>query len=56
MTIEESNKEGNLEEIEPPVSLSGNYTRLIWVIAALLLAAAAAFAVYYYFKKRKKTG
>ncbi len=54
VTIEESNKEGKLEDIEPPVSLSGNYTRIIWLIAAVLLAIAAAAAVYYYLKKRKK--
>ena len=52
--IEETNKEGTLEEIEPPVSLSGNYTRIIWIAAALLLAAAAAVALHRYLKKRKK--
>lgn len=54
VTIEELNKEGALEEIEPPVSLSGNYTRIIWIIAGLLLAAACTFLLYNYFKKRKK--
>lgn len=52
--IEELNKEGNFEEIEPPVSLSGNYTRVIWIIAAILFFAAAAFMLYRYLKKRKK--
>lgn len=54
VTIDELNKEGNLEEIEPPVSLSGNYTRIIWIIAVLILIAAAAAALYFYFKKRGK--
>lgn len=54
VTIEELNKEGTLEEIEPPVSLSGNYTRIYWIIAALLIISVAAVALYLYFKKRKK--
>ena len=54
VTIEEINKEGKFEEIEPPVSLSGNYTRIIWIIAALLIIAIAAFGIYSYLKKRKK--
>jgi hypothetical protein len=51
--IEEFNKDGNLEEIEPPVSLSGNYTRIIWIIAAILVLSAALFFLYRYLKKRK---
>ncbi len=54
VTIEEINKEGKLEEVEPPVSLSGNYTRIIWIIAGLLLLAAAAFLLYRYYKKKRK--
>jgi len=54
VTIEELNKEGKFEEIEPPVSLSGNYTRIIWIIAAILIIAAAAFGLYRYLKKREK--
>lgn len=52
--IEEINKEGNFEEIEPPVSLSGNYTRVIWIIAAILVLAAAVFLLYRYLKKRRR--
>ena len=55
VTIEEINKEGKLEEIEPPVSLSGNYTRIIWIAAGIILCAAAAFLLYRYLKKRRKT-
>ncbi len=53
--IEELNKEGKLEDIEPPVSLSGNYTRVIWIILAVLFAAAAGVLLYRYIKKRRKT-
>jgi hypothetical protein len=55
VVIEELNKEGTLEDIEPPVSLSGNYTRVIWIILVLLLAAAAVVLLYRYIKKRRKT-
>ncbi|MCL1833439.1 MAG: hypothetical protein FWG49_02950 [Leptospirales bacterium] len=54
ITIEEVNKEGNFEEIEPPLSLSGSYKKIIWIAVILLLAAAAIIALYYYFEKRKK--
>ena len=54
VTIEETNKNGEFEEIEPPVSLSGNYKRIIWIIIILLLIAAGIIALYTYFKKRKK--
>jgi len=52
--IEEINKDGKFEEIEPPVSLSGNYTRIIWIIAAILVLSAALFFLNRYLKKRKK--
>ena len=54
ITIEEINKEGKFEEIEPPISLSGSYKRIIWIVVILLLSAAAIIALYYYFKKIKK--
>jgi hypothetical protein len=53
--IEELNKEGTFEDIEPPVSLSGNYIRVIWIILAVLIAAAAGVLLYRYLKKRRKT-
>jgi len=54
VSIEELNKEGKLEDIEPPVSLAGNYTRIIWIIIAVLLITAAAVLIYRYIKKRRK--
>ena len=54
ITIEEINKDGVFEEIEPPIGLSGNYKRIIWIILILLLAAIAVIGIYRYFKKRKK--
>ena len=54
VTIEETNKEGKFEEIEDPISLSGNYKRIIWIIIILLLITAGIIALYTYFKKRKK--
>lgn len=53
VTIEELNKEGKPEDIEPPLELSGNYTRLIIVILALIAAAVAGYFIYRWFKKRK---
>ena len=41
ITIEEINKDGVFEEIEPPMELSGNYKRIIWIILILLSAAIA---------------
>lgn len=54
VTIEELNSEGEPEDIEPPLELSGNYTRLIIIIIAALAAAAAGYFIYRYFKNRKK--
>ncbi len=54
VTIEELNGDGNFEEIEPPVSLSGNYYRIIWVVVALLVACAAGVFLFRYLKNRKK--
>lgn len=55
VTIEELNKEGKPEDIEPPLHLSGNYTRLIIVIIALITVIVAGVLIYRYWKKRKKT-
>ncbi len=54
ITIEEVNRDGALEEIEPPVSLSGNYTRIIWIIVAVVLIGAVLAAIIIYLKKRKR--
>lgn len=52
--IEAINTEGIFEEIEPPMSLSGNHTRLIWIIIAVIVIAAAVFFLYRYLKKKRK--
>jgi len=52
--IEETNKEGALEDIEPPLSLSGNYTRIILLIVLLLVILVLAAVLYRYYKKRKQ--
>lgn len=54
VTIEEINSSGNFEEIEPPVSLSGSYSRLIWITLTVIVLGAAAFFLYRYFKKKRK--
>ncbi len=54
VTVEELNKEGKPEDIEPPLELSGNYRRIIIAILAVIAAAAAGYFVYRYFKNRKK--
>lgn len=49
------NEKGELEEIEPPLDLGGNYTRLL-VLAGFLavLGAAAYFALMYIMKKKEE--
>jgi hypothetical protein len=54
VTIEELNKEGRPEDIEPPVELSGNYTRLVVLILAVLAAGIAGLFIFRYFRNRKK--
>ncbi|HOP64898.1 MAG TPA: hypothetical protein PK358_11205 [Spirochaetota bacterium] len=54
VTIGEINKEGKPEDIEPPLELSGNYTRLIILIIAVIAAAIAGFFLYRFLKKRRK--
>lgn len=52
--IESVNKEGTLEDIEPPFALSGNYTRLYIILAVLVFAAALVFSAVKYLSKRIK--
>jgi len=54
VTIEELNKEGEPQDIEPPLELSGNYTRLIILILTMAAAGIAGFFLYKYFRNRKK--
>jgi len=51
--IKETNAQGALEEIEPPLDLGGNHTRLILLVAGVIAATLiTVFAVYYIRKKR----
>ncbi len=45
--IESTNSHGEFQEIEPPLELSGNWWRLVWVI----LGICAVFAAGYYFAR-----
>ena len=54
VNIESINREGSLADIESPLDLSGNYTRLFMVIIALCLSAVMVFLIIRYFKNRKK--
>ncbi len=54
VTIEETNKEGNLQAIEPPLDLGGNYYRLIAIIAGTVLLTLAGVFLYRYIKKRRE--
>ncbi len=54
VTIEEINKEGKPEDIEPPIDLSGNYTRLIVIILAAIVIVIAGIFIFRLIKKRRK--
>jgi hypothetical protein len=54
VVIEAINSEGKFEEIEPPVSLSGNYSRLWWIIVLAVITSVAVFLFYRYFRNRRK--
>jgi len=51
--IESVNQEGKLADIESPLSLSGNYTRLYLVISALIISALLIFIIMKYLKNKK---
>ncbi len=51
--IKETNAQGTLEEIEPPLDLGGNYTRLIILIAAVIAATLAAVFLFRYIKRKR---
>ncbi len=55
ITINALNKKGELENIEPPLNLSGNYTRLILLIAGCILAGGLLFLIIYLLRKRIKS-
>lgn len=54
VTVKPLNKEGQLSEIEPPLDLGGNYTRLILIIAATVLLTLLGVFVYRYVKRRRE--
>lgn len=55
VTIEEVNQQGTMEDIEPPLALGGNYTRLILLIAGIIvLTLAAVFIVRAVLKRRQE--
>ncbi len=46
IAIKSLNEKGEFQEIEPPLELSGNYTRLILLIAGVIVAVLAGFFLY----------
>jgi hypothetical protein len=46
ITIKALNEKGEFQEIEPPLHLSGNYTRLILLVAGIIVLAVAGFFLY----------
>jgi len=51
--IESVNQQGEFAEIEPPLELSGNYWRVIWVLLAFAAVAAAGYWFARWHNKRK---
>ena len=52
--IEASNPSGDLQEIEPPLDLGGNYYRLLIVVSIMGALAAAAYLVLRRYESRRK--
>jgi hypothetical protein len=52
--VNEINREGTFQEIDPPLDLGGNYYRIILAVLGLAAACAIAFFAYRYFKRRKE--
>jgi hypothetical protein len=53
ITVKALNEQGELQDIEPPLDMGGNYWRLVIIAAALLAAGAGIFFLLSYFKKRR---
>lgn len=53
VTIEELNKEGQLQDIEPPLELSGNYYRFFILLGGLILICALCFFAFKFIQKRR---
>jgi len=54
VTLKPLNEKGQLQQIEPPLDLGGNYTRLIIIIVMTVLLTLAGFFIYRYIKKRRE--
>ncbi len=52
--IRELNTKGELEQIEPPLELGGNYTRLILLLIGTAVATALGIALFLYLRKRRQ--
>ncbi len=52
--VQELNREGKPEGIEPPLELGGNYTRLILLLAGTALLAAIGTALFIYLRRRRR--
>ncbi|MGL4370893.1 MAG: hypothetical protein ACRCUT_14660 [Spirochaetota bacterium] len=53
ITVKAVNEQGEQADIEPPLPLKGNYTRIIIMLLAAVLLGAGGYALYRYIKKRK---
>lgn len=53
VTVKSVNEKGELQEIEPPLDLGGNYYRLIALVAAIIAVAIAAFFTGRYIVQRR---
>jgi hypothetical protein len=53
VTVKEINKEGQAADIEDPLDLSGNYTRLILILIGAAAAGALVYAAVRYLRKRR---
>jgi len=55
ITVTAVNKDGKFSEIEPPLHLKGNYTRVIFlIIGIIVLVLIGVFVVWYIMKKQKE--
>ncbi len=54
ITIKALNEKGQLQQIEPPLDLGGNYTRLFVLIVMTVLLTLGGVFIYRYIKKRRE--
>lgn len=53
ITVKETNQQGGLADIEPPLDLGGNYTRLILLIVGVVIVTALVILLVYLWRRRK---